>query len=170
MGSMIPMEKTASGHFSIELKIPKPEDKETEMCLVVQQEELTDANLDKLHHYWGHTSADKLSKLIQNAGKLSPETRQKLEKIRNSCTSCQLFRNRVPAPAVAIPRATRVNQILTVDLKDWDTGEHRYILYFVDMFSRFLLAVFVPNKQAATIGEALLEKWVSIFGPPGTCH
>lgn len=38
------------------------------------------------------------------------------------------------------------------------------------MFSRFLLAVFVPNKQAATIGEALLEKWVSIFGPPGTCH
>jgi hypothetical protein len=124
MGSQIPMEKTASGHFSIELKIPKPEDKETEMCLVVQQEELTDANLDKLHHYWGHTSADKLSKLIQNAGKLSPETRQKLEKIRNSCTSCQLFRNRVPAAAVAIPRATRVNQILTVDLKDWDTGEH----------------------------------------------
>ena len=170
MGNMIPMEKTASGHFSIEIKIPKPEDKETEMCLVVQQEELTDANLEKLHHYWGHTSADKLSKLIQNAGKLKSETKQKLEKIRNSCTSCQLFRNRVPAPAVAIPRATRVNQILTVDLKEWDTGKHRYILYFVDMFSRFLLAVFVPNKQAATIGEALLEKWVSIFGPPGTCH
>ena len=170
MGNTIPMEKTDSGHFSIEIKVPEPEDNETDMCLLVQQEVLTDAKLEKLHHYWGHTTVDKLSKLIENAGKLCPATRQKLEKIRSSCTSCQLYRNRIPAPAVSIPRATRVNQILTVDLKEWGTGKHRYILYFVDMFSRFLLAVFVPNKQAATIGEAMLEKWISIFGPPGTCH
>ena len=170
LGAVIPMEKTESGHYSIQVKVPMKEDKETEMCLVVQQEILTDAKLEKLHHYWGHTTADKLAKLIQNAGKLCPETKLKLEKIKSDCTGCQLYKNRIPAPAVAIPRATRVNQLLTVDLKEWDTGKHRYIVYFVDMFSRFLLAVFVPNKQAETIGEAMLEKWVSVFGPPGTMH
>ena len=177
MGTEILMEKTDSGHFSIEVKTPN-EAKETEMCLivqqemclVVQQEELTEAKLEKLHHYWGHTTVDKLSKLIQNAGKLDREVKRRLEKIRESCMACQLYRNRVPAPAVSIPRATKVNQIVTVDLKEWDTGKHRYILYFVDMFSRFVLALFIPNKQAVTIGEAMLEKWISVFGPPGTCH
>ena len=83
LGTVIPMEKTESGHYSIQVEVPVREDKETEMCLVVQQETLTEAKLEKLHHYWGHTTVDKLAKLIQNAGKLCPETKLKLEKIKN---------------------------------------------------------------------------------------
>lgn len=171
LGKLIPMEETPSGHFSIIVGVPKPESNaDAELCLVVQTEEMSEASLQKLHHYWGHTSVDKLTKLIQGAGKLCDQTKQRLAQIKSQCKSCQLYRNRIPPPAVSIPRATKPNEIVSVDLKEWSTGKHRYIIYFVDLFSRFLTASFIDNKQSETIGEAMLDKWISVFGPPGTLH
>ena len=171
LGKLISMEETPSGHFSISVGVPKPDSAaNAELCLVIQTQEMSEANLQKLHHYWGHTSVEKLSKLIQGAGKLCDETKQRLEKIRSQCKSCQLYRNRIPPPAVSIPRASKPNEIVSVDLKEWSDGKHRYIIYFVDLFSRFMTASFINDKQAETIGEAMLEKWISVFGPPGTLH
>ena len=51
-----------------------------------------------------------------------------------------------------------------MDLKDWKDGEHKYILYLVDVFSRFVMACFIKDKEQTTIAEAVLENWIKIFG------
>ena len=38
------------------------------------------------------------------------------------------------------------------------------------MFSRFIAAAFISNKQGNTVGEMMLARWVSMFGPHGMCH
>ena len=67
-----------------------------------------------------------------------------------------------------MPRATKVNDVVTVDLKKWSDG--RYIMYLVGMFSRFTSGCFITNKKAETIGEAILRMWISIFGSMNMIH
>ena len=50
---------------------------------------------------------------------------------------------------------------LTFDLKKWRDG--RYILYAIDIFTRFSVAILIKNKKLETISEALLEEWVPVF-------
>ena len=82
MGNMLPMKRPESGHYSLEIGIPQLDKKvgEAELCLAVKQEELLDDNLQKLHHYWGHTSINKLSKLIQDAGRMCQMTKTNLRR------------------------------------------------------------------------------------------
>ena len=169
MGEKVDLMETNSGHFSIEVNLPKDWD-EAELCLVIQQEELTKEKLKKLHQYFCHCSVDKLTKLIKNAGRLQVETKRYLEEIKAGCLSCKIWNNRLPTPVVTIPRASRCNELVTVDLKDWCEGKCRYILYIIDNFSRLAAASFIPNKQAVTVGEQILAKWISVFGVMSILH
>ena len=69
---------------------------------------------------------------------------------------------------VSIPRATRRNQIVTVDLKEGQDG--RYILYIIDMFTRFTFGDFIKVKKSVTVAECLLKKWILEFGKMDTLH
>ena len=89
--------------------------------------------------------------------------KKSLEKLKEDCQPCIKNQNLKPKPAVAIPRATRFNQVVTLDLKDFkdpNNKDHRYILYIIDMFSRLTVGVLIPNKQPVTIASKILEKWV----------
>jgi transposase InsO family protein len=55
-------------------------------------------------------------------------------------------------------------------LKEYSHDNHKYILYCVDVFSRFTVGVFIPDKKAETIGHKVLEKWVSVFGVMDILH
>ena len=155
MGELVPMKEENSGHFSLLIEPPKGSDEE--VCLMIRNtEDLTEKNVWKLHNYWRHISGDKLGKLIKNAGRMNEQVRLFLGKLDN-CESCKLHRNRRPRPKIAFPRATRFNQLVTLDLKDYGSGSHRYILYAVDSFSRLTVAGFIPNKEAKTVAEALLR-------------
>ena len=68
-----------------------------------------------------------------------------------------------PKPKVAFPRATRHNEVVSLDLKEYKEGSYKYILYCVDLFSRFTVGALIHNKKP-TIGATLLEKWVSVLG------
>ena len=148
-----------------------------ELCLMTRNldrvgvKELTKTNVKKLHHYLGHAHVDKLRNLIQNAGLLNEDVREHLKQVEHECTSCRVNRNRNPKPAVQIPKASRHNQIVSVDLKEFDESEtNRYILYLVDTFSRFTAGTFISNKMASTIGEAILYNWIKIFGRMDMLH
>ena len=52
--------------------------------------------------------------------------------------------------------------MVTLDLKEYN--DCCYILYMIDMFTRFIVGAFIGNKRAETISEALLRKWISVFG------
>ena len=79
---------------------------------------------------------------------MTENTKKHLEETKKSCTACKLFNNRTPTPVVSIPRATRCNEIITLDLKEWGAGKYRYILYIIDMFSRLTAGVFISQNGA----------------------
>ena len=92
----VPLIKVSSGHFCITLhpniKITD-ESKEVEDEIILHtidvSDELTYDELKKLHHLCGHTGSKRLEKLINQAGKMTSDTRDRLTKIQDSCDSCQ---------------------------------------------------------------------------------
>ena len=72
-----------------------------------------------------------------------------------------------------------VGEVLALDLTGphpVTAGGHRYILTFIDHFSRFAEAFPVRNQEASTIAKVLVDQWISRFGCPlqiltdqGTC-
>ena len=171
-GKKLNLMQTQSGHYSMNVEVSTSSERlktDEVICLAVAEtEELTEKEIKKLHHYWGHCRVDKLSKLIQDAGRLTKPVMACLEKLKESCESCRVFKNRVPRQVVSIPRATRRNQIVTVDLKEGQDG--RYILYIIDMFTRFTFGDFIKVKKSVTVAECLLKKWILEFGKMDTLH
>ena len=175
LGKEVEMKEEISGHFSMKINAPSDvhDDVSTdsEVCFVVQNENLTEENIWKLHQYWGHKPAQYLTRIIKEAGKLTDEVEKCIEKIKD-CESCRLNDRRRPRPKVAFPRATKPNQIVTMDLKSYGTGNHSYILHMVDMFSRLHMAEFIANKEATTVAESVLKIWISQpgLGPMDFLH
>ena len=179
----VKMRETLSGHFCLKIEGPKvnePYVKLSELCtnnLNIEAEilnqlclinELTLQDVEKLHHQFGHSS--KVAELIKNSNKMNKEVSDYLDSVESNCKSCKVNKKQKPKPAVGLPRASKFNQIVTMDLKQYEELHYKFILYLVDMFSRFMVAVFVSNKQPSIIGAHILEKWVSVFGRMHTLH
>ena len=180
----VKMRETPSGHFCLRIDHPKIDhpyaqveeisvsDSEVlnddilkELCLI---NELTFQDVEKLHHQFGHSS--KVAQLIKSSNKMTEEVSDYLNQVESNCRSCKMFRKKQPKPAVALPRATKFNQIVSMDLKKYEEKQYKYILYLVDLFSRFMVAGFLTNKQPSSVGAFILEKWISIFGRMNTIH
>ena len=66
----VEMREEASGHFSLIIGPPNELKKriiEADECLIMQQEELTQENIWKIHQYRGHKPQNCLRKLIKDA-------------------------------------------------------------------------------------------------------
>ena len=46
----------------------------------------------------------------------------------------------------------------------------KYILTIEDSFTRYAMAVPIPNKESATITKHLMDRYVAIFGTPAAIH
>ena len=117
--------------------------------------------LKRLHHLYGHTSAEKLHKFLIKAGRSSDDMKKVLQSIAETCDACTRSKRQKPRPKFAIPRANGPNDIVTIDLKEFDLTHktRKYICYFIDIFSRLTVTVFIPGKNAEYIVEALLVNW-----------
>ena len=188
MGTEVRMRETSSGHFCLDIQVPKQDQPYTksegselltssckllesnsepvnELCLVG---ELTLKDVEKLHHQFGHSK--KVVDLIKNANKLTEEVEGYLDHVEENCESCKVNRKRKPKPAVGLPRASKFNQVVTMDLKQYQYKNYQYILYLVDIFSRFMVALFLTKKEPSVVGAAILEKWIAVFGRMETIH
>ena len=72
------------------------------------------------------------------------------------------------------PRKTGyVGEMLFVDLVGpmpvTRLGE-KYILTIEDAYTRYVAAIPIPNKEAATVTKHLMDRYVSIFGTPSAIH
>ena len=133
---------------------------------------LTRKDIIKLHHFFGHCTTQRLEKLIQKAGKWKPEHSEVLEEI-SKCQVCAVEAKRKSLPKTAIPRASNFNQLITLDLKyntKYAEKSSPYILYIIDAFTRYKAAVFLNDKSATSVVEALLIHWIRIFGRPSIVH
>ena len=167
MGNETAMRETCGGHFSITIEAPK---KDVDFfriheCLIgsmssLGDEELTLKKIEKLHHYFGHRTKQ-LTQLIKNSNKFTDVVQKHLEEVESNCRSCKLNQKAKPKPKVAFPRATKFNEVVSLDLKEYKSGNYKYIMYAVDLFSRFTVGALILNKKPSTIGTVLMEKWVA---------
>ena len=133
-------------------------------CLMAKTEELSLKDVQDLHHKFGHASVKRLGELIKNANRLTENVQQYLNHVQEKCQSCMLNQNSKPRPAVSLPRATKFNEVVTVDLKYYKDGEFKFILYLVDWFSRLTVGELIPDKKPSTIGAVIMSKWVAVMG------
>ena len=168
------MRETSSGHFSMKIGIPKTglkfeknvsnvshtsnSEEEVSQCLVSSDKQLSRKDVQKLHHVFGHVSMKRLKELISKSNKMTDEVEGYLEEIQENCRSCNCNRIAKPKPAVSLPRATTFNQVVTVDLKQYEENDYRYIIYLVDMFSRLIVGSFIKDKNPSTVGAKIMEK------------
>ena len=76
MREMVDMQETGSGHYSIPISATRQNGKlkEVVQCLICDKE-LSCKEVEKLHHYFGHMSVNKLEQLIRNSKRLDEKTR-----------------------------------------------------------------------------------------------
>ena len=135
-GNEMELSEESSVHFSIKISPLSQDSPETAVTLVTTTDEYTEKEIWRLHHYFGHASVEKLSRLLKNAGKLSTEAKSFLEKIRG-CESCRFNANKKPKPKIALPRVTECNELVSLDLKVYDSeGKYACIPYAVDLCFR----------------------------------
>ena len=158
---------TSAGHFILHLmKIGKDVLKAEEIFTVdlksCSESECRKA-LEKLHKQFGHRPKKCFVELLKSANVWNHNMERLLDKIIEGCEGC-ILRKRCPdRPAVAMAMATEFNEKVAIDLKHWKSG---YILYMIDMFTRFTQAAFITRKAPEQVINAIMERWVANFGVP----
>ena len=66
----------------------------------------------------------------------------------------QKFERSVARPGVSLPKTTSLNEIVTLDLKEFG---NKYVLWMIDSFTRFMQGKLLNNKKADIIIQALTD-------------
>ena len=123
-------------------------------------------SLVSMHEGLGHPSHHKFEEMLKNTGNYNENVKFLLNKLYEQCLTCIKFRKNIPRPNVSSPIGTDFNHTLVVDLKIWPK-KNKIILYMIDAYSRFTKAVVVPNKEADSVIQPIMDEWIlNLFGPP----
>ncbi len=99
--------------------------------------------------------------------------KQDIKNFTETCTICDRFKKRVKvkAPLGMIP-ATNKNDLVAIDivggketLKLTSAG-NKYILVMIDVFTKYVRAVPLPDQTAKTVADAFLNCWIYDLGAP----
>ena len=116
---LLKMEDTAGGHYGIVLesrneKAGNPfnendlgvlfiEDKKGELCSFKA--------VKKVHEVNRHKGKDQLIQAYRNAGWISPEMTNIIERVVNDCKVCQKFKKSIAHPHVTLPKSTSLMKL-----------------------------------------------------------
>ena len=89
----------------------------------------------------------------------------------DTCSICRTWARHGSDPRIAVRQALRFNQSIQCDLmfytQELDRVVRDYIiLHMICECIRWTVAVEVPNKEAATLIDAITHYWIMPFGPP----
>ena len=94
--------------------------------------------------------------------------KKELGTIYSQCETCKVSTTTPEWLVVAMPRASTLNEVLTLDLK---IREGKLILYMIHHFSRLTKGVFIKSKKLAEVVNAIMLHWVAGgFGRPASLH
>ena len=179
-GRSIKLQKTSTGHYSLPLKAGTHKEginiydenignkitvkegfefDEMERCLVAidsDDDEERRKALKKLHEQMGHLP---IEELIKNSGKWTPEMKNVITNIESNCSTCKLYAKTPPKPVVALSRAQKFNEVLSVDLKKW---RGKLILYMIDQWSRLTRGCFIKSKNHSEVVDGIWMHWISV--------
>ena len=89
------------------------------------------------------------------------------------CRICAHARNpKSNEPPMKIVRTSEPFELICVDILDVgpSNSNFRYICVAVDHFSKYVIAVPIPNKSAEAVAKALVENIILIYGAPKRIH
>ena len=172
-GQLIRVDTTSAGHFILNL-FGDNEHQDTMLMqeihavnLLQEKEDVQLKMLHKLHKQFGHRPKRVFVELLKSADQWDRKFSKMIDGIIDGCEGCILRRRNPDKPAVALPMAKDFNHILSMDLKQWD-AKH-YILYFVDLFTRYTVGTVITDKKPETIVDNLFEHWIKYFTAPDMC-
>ena len=167
----IDLQYTASGHYCIDILgkancTDNLSDSMEEHVLVVDNMDKTVKikELTKLHKQFGHASANRLKELLKNAGVEDKDLMALLQKVTDSCDTCQKFKRAIPKPVVGFPHAWDYNESVAVDLHQ--LGISLWYLHIIDEFTRFSAGCITHTKQSSQFVKNFIKHWISIHGAP----
>ena len=157
-GDVVDLIVTENGHYLIPVV-------SEHVCFTEEEIHFTPI---KLHRAFGHASADRIIQVLKQSDNYDVSLDKDLRKIEKNCEFCNRYRRRVADPSVSIGISENFNDLVCVDLKflKEDDGTMTIILHMIDHLTKFSMAKVVKNKTGQEITEAILMKWISIFGPP----
>ncbi len=168
----IPLKVTANGLYSLPITkttqlIQEDANEPVNPIVLKVVNARTDVEIaTKLHRCFAHPSADRLLRLVNNAGEQwsnNDNLKQKIKEVTDSCSVCQVFKKPPPRPTVGLPQAREFQEAVAMDLKEYNG---RQILHLVDLCTRLSAATFIPNKRKETIVKAILQIWSAVYGSP----
>ena len=95
----------------------------------------------------------------------SKEIKEIIEEVVETCEVCQKKRRSFSHPKVSMSMSRTANDVVTLDLKQWNTPK-RMIIYMIDSFTRFVVGVVMKDKTGGEIVKALEAQWITKFGAP----
>jgi len=121
-----------------------------------------EAQIKKLHKYFGHCHADSLWRIIRQSSNKEEFTHTEIEKICKECQTCQLSKRKSSRKKTSLPRSSSFNEVVTMDLKCF--GDKTYILWLVDNATRLIRGQVIHDKEPDTIIDAIQKIWINGYG------
>ena len=156
---------TTAGHYVVDLLTNSEKIEQVNIAeLEEENDKIQIKALSKIHKQFGHRSKKQFVTILKEAGQWKEKFSTMIDKIMDACEGC-IMRLRTPdRPAVAPPMANDFGQVLGMDLKVWDKNKNVYILYMIDIFTRFQVATVIKSKEPKAVIEAFTTKWLPTFG------
>ena len=121
-----------------------------------------------MHDWIGHPGKEKFEQMLKSTGNYNENAAILLNKLYEKCLTCHKFKKNIPRPKVAPPIGTDFNHTIAVYLKIWPKMT-RIIVYIIDLYSRYTMAIVVQDKSVQSIIQAIMDSWIlNLFGPPST--
>ena len=153
---------TSKGHF----KLPLWSIEECNLSFDEMDEKEKVKTITKLHRQFRHQPAGVTEDLLRRAECLTPEIKKINENIAEGCETCLKFKKNKPRPVVAPSLANKFNDVVAMDLKVL-TRHHCYIIYFIDLFTRFMRGCALKRKVPDMVVESFITTWIAAgFGAP----
>ena len=165
---------TAGGHYIIILETRKKstsgfflvEDDSGTLFVKDEEGDLSSfRSVRKVHEVNHHKGKEQLMAAYRNAGWMSPELSNIIDRVVNDCKVCQKFQRYVARLRVTLPKSTSFNEVVTLDLKEFGS---KYVLWMIDSFSRFMVGKLLNNKKADTIIQAIMDTCCMNLGFPSS--
>ena len=160
-GQKINLSETSSGHYIIPL-IATEQEIHVTLKLTETKEEMK-RKIIKLHRQFAHPGKDSFIKLLKQSNLYDVNVQVCINEVYANCDIC-IQTSRTPSrPIVCMPMASEFNDVLAIDLKIW---RGKYILHIIDMFTRYSVSCFIPNKEPKTVVDNIMLHWIAYFGHP----
>ena len=111
-----------------------------------------------------HPSKKCLASLLKDAEVWQENYEETLAQIEEKCELCEIYAKTPSRPIVDMPMATKFNEKVAMDLKQWN---NRWILHIIDMWSRYTVSVFIDIKKPSRVIDTLMTHWIGKFGVIG---